>query len=433
MKARWSWVKLRREMCGIAAAVIGISLVPDVLAMPSAYQARNPGYISIAAFGAKPNDDADDTVAFRYAVQSKKSIYVPEGTYQISDSLVLFNANLRGEGSGKSIIEAHIADKSAPIIKAGRTATITGVTLKYADDLVTGMENAGERVGIYCGQTWSLQRGSLISDVVIDTVGTGVYSARNSGENAESVGCFSVTFESMRVCNFSYRGFDMQTGNRTGNVYRDIVLESAYSHVSAAFSMKGEESESVIQNMTIQNIKAATPLSLDGARAFSADSLTFNHVAVSSDNGGLLFLRNSSGVINQLQMNNCTINAGQALVSVGSNYYGNDQFATLSLLTIRKLQLDELTMADKSWFFYRSSEENDAFWVDVQEYTHTGMNALYEQFPTTDNTLFFMNKGKISQRGKTAARPKARLCAYYSRYFDEDLQRTLVWDGKEWR
>ena len=80
------------------------------------------------------------------------------------------------------------------------------IQLRFKDGLVTGGEQKGERVGLLTAGRYSLQRGSSIANVKITNVGTGIYSPSEAdGQEACS---FSVTYDSLTIENFSYRGID---------------------------------------------------------------------------------------------------------------------------------------------------------------------------------------------------------------------------------
>lgn len=418
-------MKIIKAVCVSVFCAVLLTAISSAGSVPSA-EVHNPGYWSVASFGAKPNDGVDDTMAFQYAMQAGKGVYVPAGEYTIKQSLTFFNANLFGAGSEKTIITADIPDTSQPIIQAGRSCHISGITIRYKKGLVTGEESSGQRVGILCGYKYSLQRGSTIQDVKIENVGTGVYSPTGN-----VYGCFSVTFGNIAVTNFSYKGFDLVTGNRTGNVYKDITLQSDYPHVYSAFCFKNEESESDIEGLTVQNTKAQVPVMLDGARAFAADNIQFKNVSLTSPDSSLIVLHSSSGIVNNLTVSDCSLGDKQSLVGISFSSYGS--FQTLSRFTVGCLKLQNLKMTDGSLFFDRLSGDQP-YWIDVEDYQYSGSGSFYEAFPvSSSDTLQFMKKGAIAESGKTAERPAQRLCAYYTQYYDKTLQKLLTWDGSKWR
>lgn len=76
-------------------------------------QSRLEDYVSIKDFGAvgcdpnDPNDTTDDTLAIRAAMQAagSRSIYVPSGTYRISESLIIDNAcSIFGDGMASILL-----------------------------------------------------------------------------------------------------------------------------------------------------------------------------------------------------------------------------------------------------------------------------------------------------------------------------------------
>ena len=86
-------------------------------------------------FGAKPNDGADDTEAIKKALATSGTAYLPAGEYNISEGFSVSNLSIVGDGADKTIITADIADKNTPIIRTGRTVSISGVTSVLRTDL----------------------------------------------------------------------------------------------------------------------------------------------------------------------------------------------------------------------------------------------------------------------------------------------------------
>jgi hypothetical protein len=65
-----------------------------------------PATINIKDFGARGDKLTDDTNAFKKAVKYGGTIFIPEGTYKISDQIIIAKRNtiLRGAGNGKTVL-----------------------------------------------------------------------------------------------------------------------------------------------------------------------------------------------------------------------------------------------------------------------------------------------------------------------------------------
>ena len=141
-------------------------------------QSRLRDVISVKDFGAVGDGSTDDTTAFVNALASGNTVRVPNGTYKITSTLDFSDSDLIGEGWG-SIIEGHLATASDPLIKAGRSVLIDNLCIQYHSSKITGSETQGERVLIYTAggspTDLPLQRGSQISNCLLNNSGTAVY------------------------------------------------------------------------------------------------------------------------------------------------------------------------------------------------------------------------------------------------------------------
>ncbi|WP_330333078.1 discoidin domain-containing protein [Streptomyces sp. NBC_00536] len=89
--------------------------------------ARPAGSLSVTDFGADPNGSADSTAAFQQAVDAgaaqSKEVWIPQGTFKLTDHVVVDKVTLRGAGPWYSVLTGrHATDR-------GRAAGIYG---KYA-------------------------------------------------------------------------------------------------------------------------------------------------------------------------------------------------------------------------------------------------------------------------------------------------------------
>ena len=131
----------------------------------------NQALLNICDFGAVPNDGKDDTVAFNLTLSiSNDPVYVPPGTYNISESIIVHTSSLFGAGIDKTVIIADIDAVRDPIIWAGASSQIRDLTIKFADHCINDTEISGERVGIITSSKGLRRfcRGGAISNVRIE-------------------------------------------------------------------------------------------------------------------------------------------------------------------------------------------------------------------------------------------------------------------------
>ena len=355
---------------------------------------QNADYANVVTLGAVPDDGKDDTEAFQMAAYINKPIFVPAGVYQITKTIELDSLVLMGAGSELSIIEADLAVTTDPIVKADRTSEVRDICLSYKEGLVTGKERVGERVAIYPGGIrWTLQRGSTISNVKMQNVGTGIYAP--STKVAEEVCPFSVTFESVSVIDFSFRGFDFQTEGRTGNVFRNLYFSSGKYSADSAFYTRGSESEMDICELTIEDSKLKTPISFVHLYAISATNINVISTELTKSNTAFLYIENSAGYIEGLNIiNSLPSDTKNSFIRAGDNIYSSYMFDNLGLLKIENFNLQNAKMSEKltreSEFISRKSASMNDFTIEIGRYRFTvadDQKEIYETFHCGKNII----------------------------------------------
>ena len=356
------------------------------------------GFVSVLAFGAKGDGVTDDTQAFQWAAQSGNGIFVPAGEFLVSDSIEIDSRVMIGVGEGESIITFTGTDPRKPIILAGSYSSIRDLTIRFADGLVTGNEQLGDRTAILTGAKWGLQRGASLRRVTLENVGTGVYAAEGTDKIVEDAsvneaGAFSVTFEDVTVKDFSYRGFCFTGSTRTGNVFRNLYFTSRFEADSALYFI-GEESESVMDGLIVENVRAARPVYMFGMRAAKTGNIAFYNAEVTNKENALLALENFNGPIDSVIMRNCK--AGEMLIRVGrGDYeYGTGVGSSASWIEIDTLLLDTVT-ADSIQngefsFIGRNDNDKGKYYVEIGRYLYTSKNGdteTYKQLKGKGNSL----------------------------------------------
>jgi len=395
----------------------------------------NPGRYDITLFGAVPNDGKDDTQAFISALSKGKAIYVPEGEFIVKGTVALFNQVMFGAGSDKTIITADIKDPFEPIVRLSRSATFEGITLRYKDGLVTGEETQGERTAITTTGRYFAQRGTRVSDIVVENIGTGLYSDEKMNiENLQS-GLFSTTWENVVIRDFSFRGIDYsdQGHASTGDYWNNITLSSGKYRADSALYLIGGESEEIWEKVTIKDTIAETPVQISDREAFIAEEIILDNVYAL--HGPLISWNKSVGKIEMLLLDYSDVHFNEnplILIKNAQNRNSYDNYDRNGL-QIGTLSLNSYNSAVATQIFKRAEDCYFPFYITVDKYEVTNSDYDWFDFPTSEERLLITKKGEIATEGPTGDRPEQCLCPYYSKYYDTDLQKLLVWNGKEWK
>ncbi len=361
------------------------------------------GFVNVMAFGAKGDGKTDDTDAFQLAANSGGGIFIPAGDFRISKPIYLDSRVMAGAGAGQSVITFTGEDPRQPIIQAGSYTSLRDLTLRFADGLVTGGEQQGDRTAILTGAAWALQRGASLRRVVIENVGTGVLSPAVGdailGGRVEDACAFSVTFEDVTVRDFSFRGMDLSAEVRTGNVFRNLYFTSRFEADSAVY-FSGEESETVLDGLMVENVRAARPVYMFGMRAMKAGNIALYETEATVPGNGLVTFEDVNGSIDSLTIRDCR--AGELLIRLGrGDYYVNTGVGSPeSRLEVGTLLVDTVTAESLTGrefaFFGRSEGAKGRYTVDIGRYLYAtvhGDEAAYETLRAA-GTFLTVNKGE---------------------------------------
>jgi len=406
------------------------------------------GYANVVDFGARPNSFLDDTQAFEAAISTSKSVFVPEGIYHVSETLVLNNQNLVGTGMLASQIVNTSPDKKKPILQLGRTCSVSDLLIKFKNDLITGKEKEGERVGILTHtDLWGLQRGSSIRNIRIDCVGTGVYSGYEP--------VFSVEFNTIEIIDYSFRGLDFVATRLNGSVFDNLYLISEHFEVDCCLHMKNEFT---MGKVVLALTKCHTAVSVSDITAYSIEALTLEKMTLLDDGGAFIKIDNSAGVIHSLSIAYVPVDVYRMkFIEIGGGLYdlhedwsvnkpNVNKFLEIGILSCEAIndpshdkfqpRQGYFDCIDKPRFFYRDKDAEGEYYVTVKHYAYFSYQSdleYYDEMYCEDNgRIEFLQKGLIKTHGTTAERPKNRLCPYHSAYFDTDLGKKLIWDGEGW-
>lgn len=386
-------MKCLRTIFIIAMALIVASM--GVLAYTE-YQmvGYNPGSFNVCAFGAVPNDGEDDTAAFLAMGSKEKAIYVPAGEFEVNQTIELLDSTLIGCGREKSVIICKNESDRDPIIEAGGRCVIRDLTIRYDDSCIKGNELAGERVGIYTGHAEkTLKRGTSITNINIENVGTGIYSPKLAitPETFKMYAvAFSVTFESVAVNDFIYRGFDMACDGRTGNIYRNIYISTNGKEANAGFYLQDSEIEADITDITIKNSKLKSPVKFQVCEALSVSNINIIDTELTKDNTGFVYFDMVNANVGSINIYNSAPKGRlQSFIRVGDNMYRGyafDQMGTVHIGDMNIFNSDiDITPDAEQCFVARKTEYVNKFTVIIDRFNIVApenIKAQYEQFKT---------------------------------------------------
>lgn len=384
---------------------------------------------------------------------SANSLYIPTGTYVITEPIVLRDGNLIGAGMDKTVIVADFEDPNQPIVLAGYKTSISDIQFRYKDGLVTGEEKSGERTGIFCGYTMDLQKGASIKNVKLKNVGTGLYApgivnmsnlgladAGTEDDKELSSIVFSTAFDNIVIEDFSYMGIEFNTDSRTGNILKNIYISSGKYACQSALFFKGGESETSISLLTVADTRAEVPIVLEDAQALDIGSIALKNVSlINKKKTAYVYWNKSSGKIAHFSLNDMKVESLQTVFEIGSSSLDKYEYDSMQYLGIGKLTLSavkNMSYADGFTYFRRSHDETKPFYITVDGYYYDADRVereVYRAFPTSEENLIYTKKGQITTEGSTALRPTNRLCPFYTEYKDTTLGKTVVWTGEEWK
>ena len=419
---------------------------------------KKPPVPYVAAVG---DGIADDTAAIQALIDAFGGVFFPQGVYRLTDSLDFENKTLMGENMMTTILMGDITDPNVPIIKAGRTCIIKNLLLRFKPhslDNITPIYT-GYFVGIYLAggaNHYSLQRGSIVQNVRIDNVGTGIYDDNN--------GAFSGTYDTIEITNFYAYGFASRAMN-TGNVYRNIYIsniDDPTRQVYGSFGLYGINTAGVIEQMNIEHVQSAVPMVLENCTDLFVAGLHFEGCCVTNNFSGVIAIKRSNIVFESVEFFYTRILQGVTTflfhLTDAGNPYTTLPHSDVSRIVIKNLVCNGLNMPDPTifpnipnsqktlntvslYFIFRDGFPNADYVVDLENYTWaTTSTAIgnddsqkYIDFQCWNPACITFEKlGQLPTYGATADRPTKRLCAYHTRYFDTDLGIMMLWNGSAW-
>lgn len=255
------------------------------------------GFAQVTSYGAVADDGKDDTDAFRKALKTNASIYVPVGTYDITETLEIDNKNLKGSGTVNTVIRS--SAKGAAISLKGNTV-VEDLTVSFADDAISGKEKQGERVAILDN---GMTNGSMIRGVAFKNVGTGFLSL------SDNMGAFCTTIEGVTFEDYSYKAIEIKNG--LSGVIRSATVKSGKSDKLIPISLGGVIT---VESLCFRDATFDYGIELKDSFSTVIRSLTFDKSKASSGN----FIRCNSARFT-LQTVNFLGTQGENLLSLEDN------------------------------------------------------------------------------------------------------------------
>lgn len=223
------------------------------------------GYATVLDYGAKPDDNTDDTAAFEAAIKKNIAVYVPAGRYIVSRPLPFNDQNFFGDGEAATVIVSLINDATKPIVYLGGSSTLSDMTLEYSQELICGQEKKGERVAVMCGAAVGFGPGGGIRDASFRNVGTAVCSDASDG-----YGTSNCNFERINLDGFTYCGFDFNCLAGYGNVFSQISASASTG--TGVFVFQGSGGTDLVQNLVVKGCKLEYAIGYTELSGVTADN-----------------------------------------------------------------------------------------------------------------------------------------------------------------
>jgi len=267
--------------------------------------------VSVKDFGALGDGTTDDTTAIQNAIASGKSVYLPKGTYKITDSLDLKSGNLNFYGENKALVAIVQYTNNIPVAKIGGfNLNISGITFSYNTE--QPITNTGANALEIYGMAWG-----SIDSVVIQKCGRGMYVypvAVYSGANW----IFSCTVSNVLIQNYTINGLNLSgyNGGISGNVMSNIDLigrsVAGTPNNTQEAVVLGGWSDGVFNQLNIESTNPTEGIYLNTCYSVVFNAIHFEVVAPTNNYGGFINASNGCVTINDVSFTTCTINVANA-------------------------------------------------------------------------------------------------------------------------
>ena len=359
------------------------------------------GYIDLEEYGGYAGDGKDDTQAFKDALDTGRNIYLRKGQYDVCETIEIQNQNLIGCSSIQTMIVSTNKSAADPIIRMGGLCRLEGLQLTYETSCINKNEKQGERVGISLGCQTPVEPGSVIKEVGISWVGTGIYSP-----NSENSGGNGLRIDTSTIGKYIYRGVDFQKVGQYGNLISNLYICNLHSeeiYADAAFAVEGEEYNLQADQLNIEGMPVRHDLLLKNCRNAQFGSVHMEAVKFKEANAGLVKVDDSSVRIDGLTA--YYIHANQpncALIELGEaqNSESNGNYLRIGTLHFKGFGSEGAGFNSQNGKSFkivkRTSGANGTYTFNLDKYvwyTWLGEASVYESFPCDENGITYLSKG----------------------------------------
>lgn len=325
------------------------------------------------------------------------TIFLPAGTYSITSTITLNDINVIGSGYS-TILQGSTASLGSANPMFVLTGIVTIKSLKAQFDVKPVSASSGQYVIFRTGNGSNpLQRYSNIDSVFTGNCGTAFYNPSGVGS------VFSTTFSNLRVEFFTYRGFDFNGTDRTGNVYSNIYIAAGIPSAgvlntcNCLFALSGFESECTIQQLNLEHsIFTQACAIFNGIGAISCSTLHVEQVKPASNNIPYIYTNGSSGTFTAFTFLGNWYPAYSMPTTTGNSIFQMNSclstYSSPSPTTANYFNIGEFYIANSAttlgWNMFARGTNDGPMYVEIGGYQYTPSDNYYANFPTSGNIEF---------------------------------------------
>lgn len=268
-----------------------------------------------------------------------KSIYLGDGSYYVSKTIKLKNAQLIGTASTKTSI---YGDGDYTLIEADGQFLISDISIY--NNAVDGSEKQGDKVLISLGQNGGVTEGSMIRCVNFGSAGTAIYEA------ADAVPTQGLDIDTIEYTRVSFAGMDFQSegrkNNHIGNVYMGAIGDRATEVAEVGARFCGSEDNLKIDQFNVEHFSAETSIYFDGVTNLDISTVHIEGMDIGKQGNGYIQCNNTSGNLgnivvywSRVSYENCSFVLLGDASEDGSKLFieSTERFSKLNNLMIEKL------------------------------------------------------------------------------------------------
>lgn len=202
--------------CVIGSAIIGIGRWKRQHAFP-----LNPVW-----FGADPSGGVDSTLALRSTFARDEDIYIPPGTFRVSDTLSIGKSGRRISGAGQGATRIVMEGRNRPVIRwRGARALIENLQIEYeVPQDVSDVNSAGIMIDDAGAKNTRALQKSAIRNVSIRNAYVGFLVPTGTV-------FFSVTVDNLEIDGYAKSAFYMARGSSgTGSAILNLYTQNGRRH-----------------------------------------------------------------------------------------------------------------------------------------------------------------------------------------------------------